>query len=59
VIGGKEIIIKIAAVAYSVMILERRLMAFRRFVFKFIRGVLEPYTPRTTGMFFYRMQKLG
>jgi len=44
VVGGKEIIIKLAAVAYSVVIFVRRFMTIRRFVFKYIRGVLEPYT---------------
>jgi hypothetical protein len=51
VIDGKEIIIKTVAVAYSVMIFARRFMAIRRFVFKFIKGVLEPYTIRSLGIF--------
>jgi len=57
VIDGKEIIIKIAAMAYSVMIFVRRFLTIRRFVFKFSRGILEPYT--TWLYCWYKMQKLG
>ena len=56
-IDVKEIIIEIAAVAYSVMILVRRFMTIRRFVSKFIR-VFSALHYSNHG-YFYRMQKLG
>ena len=55
-IDVKEIIIEIAAVAYSVMILVRRFMTIRRFVSKFIR-VFSALHYSNHG-YFYRMQKL-
>jgi hypothetical protein len=51
VIDGKETIIKIAKLAYTVMIFIRRFMTIRRIVFKFIRRDLQPCTTRSLGFF--------